>query len=61
MGPTMSVQQFVESLNELNRNLLYFTEECPTPLVRDEIIQILDQAQSSEWHEAILAANIDIF
>jgi hypothetical protein len=36
MGPNMSVQQFVERLNELNRNLLYFTEECPTPLVRDE-------------------------
>ena len=61
MGPNMSVHQFVERLNELNRHLLYFPEEYPNPLVQDEIIEILDQAKSSEWHEAMLAANIDIF
>jgi hypothetical protein len=29
MGPNISVQQFVERLNDLNRYLLFFTEEKP--------------------------------
>jgi hypothetical protein len=41
-----SVQQFVESLNDLNRHLLYFPEENPKQLDQDEIIEILDQPKS---------------
>ena len=61
MGPSTSVQQFVERLNDLNRYLLYFPEETPKQLDQDEIIEILDQAKAPEWHEAMVAANIDIF
>ena len=61
MGPSTSVQQFVERLNDLNRYLLYFPEESPKQLDQDEIIEILDQAKAPEWHEAMVAANIDIF
>ena len=61
MGPNITVQQFVERLNELNRYLLFFPEECPTPLTQDEIIEILDQAKPPNWHEAMVSANIDIF
>ena len=57
----MSVQNFVERLNELNRYLLFFPEENPKQLDQDEIIEILDQAKLSEWHAAMVAANIDIF
>jgi hypothetical protein len=53
----MSVQQFVERLNDLNRYLSYFPEENPKQLDQDEI---LDQAKAPEWHEAIFNANIDI-
>jgi hypothetical protein len=38
MGPTTTVQQFVERLNDLNRYLLYFPEEYPLQLKQDEII-----------------------
>jgi hypothetical protein len=57
-----SVQQFVESLNDLNRSLLYFPGENPKQLDQDEIIEILDQAKAwdPEWHEAMVNANIDI-
>jgi hypothetical protein len=57
------VQHFVESLNDLNHYLLYFPEENPKKLDQDEIIKILDQANSMdpEWHEAMVNANIDIF
>jgi hypothetical protein len=50
-------------LNELNRYLLYFSEENPKQLDQDEIIEILDQAKAvyPEWHEALVNANIDIF
>jgi hypothetical protein len=34
MGPNISVQQFVERLNDLNRYLLYFNEEHPSNLTR---------------------------
>jgi hypothetical protein len=61
MGPTTTVQQFVERLNDLNRYLLYFAEEHPSQLKQDEIIEILDQAKAPEWHEAMVSANIDIF
>jgi hypothetical protein len=61
MGPNTTVQQFVERLNELNRYLLFFPEECPTPLAQDEIIEILDQAIAPNWHEAMISANNDIF
>jgi hypothetical protein len=58
-----SVQQFVESLNDQNRYLLYFCEENPKQLDQDEIIEILDQAKARypEWHEPMVKANIDIF
>jgi hypothetical protein len=61
MGFSTSVQQFVERLNDLNRYLLFFSEEFPKQLDQDEIIEMLDQAKASECHEAMGAANIDIF
>jgi hypothetical protein len=63
MGLNTSVQQFVESLNDLNHYLLYFPKENPMQVNQDEIIEILDQAKavSPEWHEAMVNANIDIF
>jgi hypothetical protein len=63
MGLNTSVQQFVERLNDLNRYLLYFTEENPKQLDQDETIEILDQAKAGypEWHEAMMNANIDVF
>jgi hypothetical protein len=61
MGSNTSVQQFIERLNDLNRYLLCFPEESPKQLDQDEIIVILDQAKAPEWHEAMVAANIDIF
>jgi hypothetical protein len=58
----MSIQQYIASLNDLNRYLLYFPEENPKQLDQDEIIQILDQAKAwdPEWYEAMVNANIDI-
>jgi hypothetical protein len=61
MGLIMSVQQFVERLNDLNRYLLYFPEENPKQLDQDAIIEILDQAKAPEWQEVMVNANIDIF
>jgi tetratricopeptide (TPR) repeat protein len=63
VGLNISVQQFVERLNDLNRYLLYFPEEYPKQLDQDEIIEILDQAKDRdpEWHEAMVNANIDMF
>jgi hypothetical protein len=46
IGLNTSVQQFVESLNDLNRYLLYFPEENPKQLDQDEIIESLDQAKA---------------
>jgi hypothetical protein len=48
-------------LNELNRYLLYFPEENPKQLDQDEIIEILDQAKTPEWNEAMINTKIDIF
>jgi hypothetical protein len=50
-------------LNYLNCYLLYFSEEHPKQLDKDEIIEILDQtkAMDPEWHEAMVNANIGIF
>jgi hypothetical protein len=58
-----SIQNFVEKLNDLNRYLFYFSEENRKQLDQDEIIEILDQANTMdpEWHEAMVNANIDIF
>jgi hypothetical protein len=41
MGLNMSVQQFVERLNDLN-----FSCRNPKQLDQDEIIEILDQAKA---------------
>jgi hypothetical protein len=59
MGLNISVQQFVERLNDLNRYLLYFPEENPKQLDQDEIIEILDRAKAPEWHETTVNANIE--
>jgi hypothetical protein len=40
---------------------LYFPEENSKQLDEDENIEILDQAEASDWHEAMVNANIDIF
>jgi hypothetical protein len=48
MGPSASVQQFVERLNEMNRYPLYFPEEFATQLDQDKIIEILDQSKTPE-------------
>jgi hypothetical protein len=63
MGLNISLQQFIERLNDLNHYLLYFPEENPKQLDQDEIIEILEQAKARdpEWYEAMVNANIDIF
>jgi hypothetical protein len=63
MGLNTFLLQFLKRLNDLNRYLLYFSEENPKQLDQDEIIEILDQAKARnpEWHEAMVNANIDIF
>jgi hypothetical protein len=61
MGLNTSVQQFVESLNDLNRYLLYFLEENPKQLYQHEIIEILDQSKAPECHEAMVNVKINIF
>ena len=61
MGTYTTVQQFVERLNELNRYILCFHEEWPTPLTQDELVEILDQSKPPHWHEAMVSASIDIF
>jgi hypothetical protein len=63
VGLDSSLQLFVERLNDLKRYLLYFPEENPKQLYQDEIIELFDQANAcdSEWHEAMVNANIDIF
>ena len=40
MGPNMSLQKFLERLNELSYYLLYIPEDYYTPLDQDEIIKI---------------------
>jgi TnpA family transposase len=59
MGLNISVKQFVERLNDLNRYLLYFPEENLKQCSQDEIIGILDQAKAwdPEWHEAMVNTN----
>jgi hypothetical protein len=63
IGLNTSIQQFVEKLNDLNHYLLYFPEEHPKQLDQDEIIEILHQSHAwySEWHGAMVNANIDTF
>jgi hypothetical protein len=55
-GLNMSLQQFVERLNNLNRYLLYFPEENPKQLDQDEIIESLDQDKTwdPECHKAMV-------
>jgi hypothetical protein len=63
MGPTTTAQQFVERLNDLNRYLLYFSEQYPSQLSQlkqDEIIEILDDTKAPEWHEAMVSAKVDV-
>jgi hypothetical protein len=48
MGFHMSVQHFVERLNDLNRYPLYFPEENRKQLAQDDIIEILDQSKAPE-------------
>jgi uncharacterized protein YdeI (YjbR/CyaY-like superfamily) len=40
---------------------LYFPEENPKQSDQDEIIEILDQAKTPEWNEAMIKSKIDIF
>jgi hypothetical protein len=61
LGQNVTVQMFVERLNELNRYLLYFPEENPKQLDQEEIIEILDQSKAPELHAAMVAANVDTF
>jgi hypothetical protein len=63
MSLNTPVKQFVETFNDLNRQLLYFPEENPKQVDQDKIIEILDQAKAMEpeWDEASVNANIDIF
>jgi hypothetical protein len=60
MWPNVSVQQFLESLNEINIYLLLFLEEFSMQLNKDEMIEIIYQAKSLEWHAAMILENIDI-
>jgi hypothetical protein len=61
MGFNTSVQQFVETLNDLNHYLSHFPEENSKQSDQDEILEIVDQAKAPEWHEAMVNANIEIF
>jgi hypothetical protein len=45
----------------MTSTVTYFPEEISKHLDQDEIIEILDQAKATEWHEAMVNANIDIF
>jgi hypothetical protein len=62
VGLNISVHHFSGILSDLNNYLLYFPEAHPKKLDQDEIIEILDQANTGfpEWHEVIANANIDI-
>jgi hypothetical protein len=59
MGLNTSIQQFIEILNKLYHYFFYFKEN-PKKLDQDEIIEILDQAKTTEWHEAMVNAKIEI-
>ena len=60
LKPFINVQQYVEMLNDLNCYLL-FSDEFPEQLDQNQVIKILDQTKSPEWHEAMMDANIDTF
>jgi hypothetical protein len=49
MWPNVSVQQFLESLNEINIYLLLFLEEFSMQLNKDEMIEIIYQACSYDF------------
>jgi hypothetical protein len=48
LGKNVSAQNLVKRLNEINRYLLYFSEENPKQLGQNEIIEIFDQAKAHE-------------
>jgi hypothetical protein len=45
----------------MDRYLLYFPEEIPTHLDKNEIIEVLDDSKFPEWDAAMIFANIDTF
>jgi hypothetical protein len=49
MGLDTSIQEYVESLNDLSYYRLH------------EIIEIFEQAKAPDWYEAMLHTNLDIF
>jgi hypothetical protein len=57
------LQKFVEKqrVHDLNPYQLYFPEKDFKQLDQDEFIAILDQAKATEWYEAMVNANIEIF
>ena len=57
LKPSINVQQYVEMLNDLNCYLL-FSDELTEQLDQNQVIEILYQAKSPEWHEAMMAANM---
>jgi hypothetical protein len=63
MSLNTSIKQFVERLNDFNRYIFNFPEECTKQLDQDEIIEILDQVKPTdpEWNESIVNANIGKF
>jgi hypothetical protein len=56
MEPTTTVQQFFKSLTNLNSYAFYIPDEYPSKLNLDKIIEILEQAKATTWHEAMVSA-----
>jgi hypothetical protein len=48
-------------MNDLNHNLLYFSEEFNEQLDQDKLIEIVDQAKNIEWYEVILNTKVACF
>lgn len=61
IGPNTTVQLFYKHLNALNCYLLYFPDDSPRQLNKEDIAEILDCAILAEWHDTIVKANIDTF
>jgi hypothetical protein len=49
-GPYNHSSTICGEVNDLNRYLLYFSEEHPSQLKQYEIIEIMDQAKAQEWY-----------
>jgi hypothetical protein len=62
MGLDTPVQEFVESLKDLNQHIISFSEECPNQIDQHENFDLLFQVNGSDpmWHETIVNINIDI-